>query len=204
MNVIPALVALICVVVLPLSASADFYRYYDERGGVNVTNDLNSVPERYRTSAVVVTEKELEKRVKAPEKQESLRSLQKKREQQQENAQGQSGSSDPSGTVATEKDVVSDTHSDGWLSRQMPLLKLFGLMTLMVGVVMIAGRIVAKLVPHSLAVIIRLALFAALAVYLFKGYSEKIVAAFDQIKSEGNAAQKAVDKRSEKTRQQAE
>jgi len=68
----------------------------------------------------------------------------------------------------------------------------------------IVGRFVSALAPRPLAIIIRIALFAALAVYLFKGYAEKVADGFSRIKDQSNSAQKAVDKRSEKIQLQAE
>lgn len=210
MKIFTTLLAVLLFIASPWSVSAAFYRYYDESGGVTVTNDLKSVPERYRASVVVVSENELEQKTKVRERQEraeSLKSLKDKRQQQQNNALGQNGGTDQGGNSPAVTDVpdqMPDANSDGWLSRQLPLLKLMGLIALMIAGVVIAGKIVSKVVPRSLAVIIRIALFAALAVYIFKGFSGKIATAFEQIRNEGNAAQKAVDKRSERTRQQAE
>ena len=90
------------------------------------------------------------------------------------------------------------------MSRQLPLLKVMGIIALLVAGFVCVGRVVSAVAPRSLAIIIRIAMFAALALYMFKGFSEKIVDAFARIKEESGVAQKAVDKRSEKIQQQAE
>jgi hypothetical protein len=133
--------------------------------------------------------------------------LQKKRPQTQNGSPVQNVTSESSASLSAElKEPATnpDKNSNGWLSRQLPLFKVIGIISLLITGFVIAGRFISALAPRPLAIVIRIALFAALAVYLFKGYSEKIVDAFARIKDEGNTAQKAVDKRIEKIQQQAD
>jgi hypothetical protein len=90
------------------------------------------------------------------------------------------------------------------LSRQLPLLKVMGIIALLAGCFVVVGRIATALAPRSLAIIIKIAMLAAIGVFVTKGFSEKIADAFARIKEESSVAQKAVDKRSEKIQQQAE
>jgi hypothetical protein len=210
MNVIALLLSLIILASYPVCASASFYRYYDESGGVNVTNDLKSVPERYRATVTVVTEKELENKAKAREREErreNSRAAQRQSQQPQKSSPVQSITTEPSPTPPAEQRgtaSVPDKNSSSWLSRQLPLLKVMGIIALLVGGFVVVGRIATAVAPRSLAIIIKIAMLAAIGVFVTKGFSEKIADAFARIKEESSVAQKAVDKRSEKLQQQAE
>lgn len=211
MNVIAAF--LLTVVVLagyPPCSSAAFYRYYDESGGVNVTNDVSSIPERYRANAVVVTGKELENKAKLREQQgraEKSTAAQSPRQKIQNKLPVQNITSESvviSAVGQVEPASAPKKNNESWLSRQLPMLKLMGLIALMVTGVIYAGKLVSAFAPRSLAIIIRVAMLAALAVYIFKGFSGKVVDAFSRIKDESGTAQKVVDTRSERIQKQAE
>jgi hypothetical protein len=205
--------ALLLVVLLTLFAavaSAEFYRYYDENGGVNVTNDYKSIPERYRAGVTVTTDKQLEKKVQARERQErreSGRSAQAQRQAPQQAAPAQSVTTEaaPPASAAQKESAPSATAGkSNWLSRQLPMLKVMVVIGLLVAGFVVIGRFVSSLAPRSLAIVIKIAMIAAIGVFLTKGFSEKIADAFARIKDESAVAQKAVDKRSEKIQQQAE
>jgi len=209
MKILAALLSIVILTSCPVCASAAFYRYYDETGGVNVTNDLNSIPERYRSNVTVITEKELENKKKAREKQERTENGAAVRSQRQQQQVAPVQSAAPESTTAASAEQkkpasAPDKTSDGWLSRQLPLLKVAGIIAILIAGFVIAGKFVSALAPRPLAIAIKVALFAALSVYIFKGFSEKIVDAFARIKDESRAAQKAVDKRSERIQKQAE
>ena len=203
MKTIMLLVAIIVVTGIPFNAAADFYKYYDESGSVNITNDYKSIPEKYRVNVIVVKEKELEERAKKRERQErsdSGASSQKQRANPQTSAPIQSLPVETaSGATSTKAELAtSSTQPNGWLDRQLPLLKIIGLIALMVTAFVVIGRLVSSFAPRPLAIIIRIAMLAAMMSFLVKGYSEKISDAFSRIKDEANVAQKAVDKRSDK------
>ena len=206
MNYVAALFFVGVLAGYPLSAGASFYRYYDENGGVTVTNDYKSIPERYRVNVVVTTEKELEHKTQARERQsrtDTGRSVQ----QQPQNVPTQ-GITVPLPSAASPDQKVplaaADSVGSSWLSRQIPLLKVMGTITLLIAAAVVVGRFVSALAPRPMAIVIRVALFAAVAVYLLKGMSGKITDAFARIKEESGVAQKAVDKRSEKIQLQAD
>lgn len=207
MNVIAALLLAI-LAGYPVCASASFYRYYDESGGVNVTNDFKSIPERYRSNVTVITEKELENKAKARERQEKAemgRGAQGQRRQQGAPVQSVTGQQSPAPEPEQKGAATAAVRGEaGWLSRQLPMLKVMGVLALLVAGFVVAGRFVSALAPRSLAIVIKVAMLAAIGVYLTKGFSEKITDAFARIKEESSVAQKAVDKRSEKIQQQAE
>lgn len=48
--------ALICSVFFTHNASADFYKYVDEKGIVHLTNDIKNIPEKMRQGARVIKE----------------------------------------------------------------------------------------------------------------------------------------------------
>ena len=209
MNVIAVLLTLVILAGYPIGASAAFYRYYDENGGVSVTNDYQSIPERYRANVSVVSEKELENRARSRERQEREhdRALLRQRQQPHQAAPVQSVTTEPSpASVSAQKEAAPPVNNgnSNWLSRQLPLLKVMGIIALLVGGFVVVGRLVSALAPRSLAIVIKIAMIAAIAVFLTKGFSEKIADAFARIKEESNVAQKAVDKRNEKIQQQAE
>lgn len=202
-----AVLLLMILSLFPAVASADFYRYYDENGGVNVTNDYKSIPERYRARVVVTTDKQLEKQVKARERQDQAghgAAAQRQRSQQPgQGAPVQSAAPEQSPASAARKEVppIADTN---WLSRQLPMLKVMGVIGLLMAGFVVVGRVVSSLAPRSLAIVIKIAMIAAIGVFLTKGFSGKITEAFARIKEGSAVAQKAVDKRSEKIQQQAE
>jgi hypothetical protein len=209
MNAFALLLLLVILAGYPVSASAEFYRYYDESGGITVTNDYKSIPERYRATVTVVTEKELENKAKAREMRERTengRAAQRQHPQPHQALPAQSVTSGQTPTPLTDRKETASTpaKNDNWFTRQLPLLKVTGIIVLFIAGFIFVGRFVSSLAPRPLAIIIRIALFAALAVYLFKGYAEKVVDAFSRIKVQSDVAQKAVDKRSEKIQQQAE
>lgn len=210
MKVIAVLFSLVILAGYPLCASAAFYRYYDENGGVNVTNDFKSIPERYRAGVTAITEKELERKAKSRERQEqpaSGRAVQDHRHETRGGLPAQGAVAEPSPAAPAEQKEnasIPDKVGSSWLSRQLPLLKVTGIVVLFIAGFIFAGKLISALAPRPLSIVIRIALFVALSVYLFKGYSEKIADSFARIKDEGNSAQKAVDRRSEKIQKQEE
>ncbi|MDD2366119.1 MAG: hypothetical protein PHN84_08150 [Desulfuromonadaceae bacterium] len=181
--------------------NAEFYRYYDDNGVVNITNDFKSIPKRYRAAVKVITERELEKsrsisQRKIDDNYKAVRNTPAK------------PSESPDQLIKTTSEPDSDVEPSelktGWLARQIPLLKIIAVLIVSVAAFIFIGKIVSSVAPRSIAVLIKVALFAAITVYLIKGYAEKVSDAFEIIKKGGDTAQKAIDKRSEKIEKQLE
>ena len=51
---IAIVIAFVCAIMLPLTASADIYRWVNERGVVSFTDNLGNVPAKYRAKAVLI------------------------------------------------------------------------------------------------------------------------------------------------------
>ena len=190
-------------------AHADFYRYRDVSGGMNVTNDISSIPERYRADVQVVRDVDLERT--ADERARRIKSEKSKEQRRLERphtiSAGPSAeppSPQPPIPLSQETKQSSDPQKNDWLDRQLPLLKVIGVFVLLFLAWLAAAKVVSLFVPHTFAVVIKIALFVAIAIYAFKGYSERIVDAFALIKNETNTVQKAVDKSAERICTQAE
>lgn len=205
MNFLAALTILAILAGVPEVSCAAFYRYYDDAGGVNVTNDYSSIPERYRRSVTVIKEKELEKRAKSGERRERTENSNSVKSQQLLQNNGPIAETVPAAPADKKAPgAAADKKGGSWLSRQLPLLKVLGIIALLIAAFVAAGKVVAAVAPRSLSIIIRVVMFAGLALYIFKGFADKVVDAFARIKEESSVAQKAVDKRSDKIQQQAE
>lgn len=196
---------------VPASVFADFYRYQDDSGGVNVTNDFKSVPERYRNSVTVVKDSDLAKKQK--ERDKNARSERAAAEQQlQRNTKSQISSAAEPSTVATPSNDKNKTGNAtenpnpnknlSWMQKQLPLLKISALIALFIAAAVVAGKLISNFVPKSLSIIIKIALFLGVIVYVFNAYSEKVAKAFAVLKSETEVVQKAVDKRTERIEKQ--
>ncbi len=196
----------------PLLIHADFYKFKDESGGLSITNDYNSIPERYRTSVIVVKDADLEKKSQAREK--LIRADRNSREQRRQhnttNIQLQTAPVSTSSVTMpnNEKDEIASENAMppkrlNWIERQVPLLKVAALITMFVAFAVVAGKLISSLVPRLLGVVIRIALFVGVVVYIFNAYSEKVAGAFAVLKSEKDVVQKAVDKRSEMIEKQS-
>lgn len=182
------------LLVVPPSLFADYYKYTDESGSVNVTNNLHNVPAQYRSSATVIKESDLNNMDRSPEnKPQSSRPRAVKR------SPANVGTSDTT-TPANEKngataDTPSSTTGFGWIDRQLPLLKNIVIIALLLAVVGFAGKIISAYVPRTVGILINMALVIGLIVYVFSVYADKVAKSFALIKTESAVVQKAVDNR---------
>lgn len=196
----------------PLLTYADFYRYYDESGGVNVTNEYSSVPERYRASIMVVKDTDLEKKSRERDKRTRAEQVNLERQRRRSGTAKQAQPSPAVSSAAMQPDEKTEagpakipaTIKPGWFARQLPLLKVMALISLCIAFAVVAGKLISPLLPRTLGTIVRIALFAGVIVYVFNAYSDRVAKAFVILKSETDVVQKAVDKRSERIDKQSE
>lgn len=194
---------------LPFDVSAAFYQFRDENGTINLTNEYENVPHKYRATVKVITEHELESRAGKGEKtnlseKDRGHSSRNQSHTDQHGTPSRNVTPAPVSPLAADQNVSGSKQSGNWLSNQLPLLKLIGIALLAIAGFVIAGKLVSAFAPRSLSIIIRVAFFAALFFYLFKNHSEKFVDTFAKIKGEAGVAQKNVDTRNERIQQQAQ
>jgi len=209
------LIMLFILVAFPCQSCADYYKYLDDSGGENVTNDYNSIPERYRSGVTAVKESELRKKIQIRDNQV--------RDERAEAAKQRllRGNSAPSRMLSDlsqpyEPQLKSDAGklkkatdsvlSGKWrshLPNVWPVLSFFIIVLLFFAASIIVGKLLAKFVPRTLGTIIKIVLFLVVAVYVFHTYSDRITKTFAVIRSEAGIAQKAVDKRSDRIEKQS-
>lgn len=150
---------------LPAQSSADYYKYTDNRGTVNITNKLESVPARYRSTMKVVREE----KKKAPA------------------AEQQSTDAEPQAVPALEQQAVPEPEQkpDSAFSRLCgrfvwlkPLLYVMGGLALFVVVI----KVVSMLASPMLSKVIYISFFLGVFVFLYKAYADYVVSSSAKIK----------------------
>jgi hypothetical protein len=169
----------------PAPSRADFYKYKDASGTICITNELDKVPPQFRSRVKIVKEGG-----SAPAPLPPASAF----------TQEAQGSAKPEAQPAP----VPAAQNEGWLARQMPLLKAIGVVAGLLFGALFVGKLVGSLLPNAAGTLIRLALLLGVGVFIFKSYSEQIANAFTKVKSESDIAQKAVDKRSERIQKQVD
>lgn len=200
------------ILAIPVRSFADFYKYNDDSGVVNVTNDFSAVPERFRAGITVVKDSELEKKVRIREKQvvnERVRG-EKQSTHKFYGLSSQAHQESPPATKANSALDIATTpvseksgRKSGWLGRQLPFIKVSGtILALLTGTVVLVKMLTA-LLPRVLGTVVRIAFFIGVAIYVFSMFSERISNAFIVMKSETDAIQKSAEKRAERIEKQA-
>ena len=141
---------------------ADYYKYTDTSGAVNMTNKLDAVPHKYRSRVKVIKDEELSK------KDQGARKL-----QQPEPAREESGVSEeaaaPAPAPAPQGKIAELSARYVWFK---PLLYLAAVLAAFLAVMK-----VASLVPSAqLSKLIYLSFFIGVFVFLYKAYVEQVVA----------------------------
>ncbi len=149
----------------PALSSADYYKYTDNRGTVNITNKLESVPSRYRSTMKVVREEK--KKAPAAELQSTAGA-----EQQAAPALEQQAVPEPE-----QKPESSFSRLCGRFVWLKPLLYVMGGVALFVVVIKVASQL-----GPMLSKVIYLSFFLGVFVFLYKAYAEYVVTSSARIK----------------------
>lgn len=149
----------------PALSKADYYKYTDSRGTVNITNKLESVPARYRSTMKVVREEKKKAPAAGP--------------------QGTAGA-EPQAAPALEQQAAPEPEQKPessfarlcgrfvWLK---PLLYVIGAVASFVVVIK-----VASMLGPMLSKVIYLSFFLGVFVFLYKAYAEYVVTSSARIK----------------------
>lgn len=195
---------MIFLAIIPFNATADFYKYVDDSGTENVTNDISSIPEKYRSGMKVIKDSDLQKKRgssdRQPEGINNKRRPSGNRQTETESAPVTKSPANIQGEQVADKPVMQQ--NPGWLDRQLPMLKLGVTIAFFIAIAIFTGKILSAMLPRTLGLVIKIALFVGIIVYVFNGYAKKISDSFAALKSESDVVQKAVDKRSEQIEKQ--
>ena len=162
----------------PLAVFADFYKYLDDSGGLNVTNDYKSIPERYLADVTVIEESVLDEKFQAREREahdERMRSEKKQRTRRTHILpKSPSARAPANGKAGTETEKSSSNKAPGWQDRQLQFLEISALIAFFIALAVAAGKLLSLFVPHALGIVIRVAIIAAVIVYIHNAYAERI------------------------------
>jgi len=143
-------------------AWADYYRYTDASGAVNITNKLDSVPQKYRSKVKVISDAALSKQDPGAGK------VQPPEPAQEETLQPNAAVA-PEPATAPQGKIAELSERFVWFQ---PLLYLAGILAAFLVVIK-----VASLVPSAqLSKLIYLSFFIGVFVFLYKAYVEHVVA----------------------------
>ena len=148
------------------TALADYYKYTDASGGVNITNKLDAVPQKYRSRVKVITDDTLTKKDTGARKAQPAAG-------QEESSTSQAGASASSPAVAPvpapEGKFAQFSARHAWFT---PLLYLAGIFVLLLAVIKLASVVPSP----QLSKMIYLSFFIGVSVFLYKAYVEHVVA----------------------------
>lgn len=150
---------------LPSDLLADYYKYTDSKGVVSITNKLESVPAKYRSTMKVVREEPKKAPAAAPAPEPV----------------SQTTASEPEPTAQT----ASETEPEGRFAQLSsrfvwfkPLVYLAAIVALFVLVIKLTSVIPSPL----LSKLILISFFAGVLVFVYKSYVEHVVASSKKVK----------------------
>ena len=176
MSKVKLLIVLLCLFALaPVpGALADYYKYTDSSGAVSITNKLDSVPAKYRSSVKVITDDSLAKkdagaRKQLPQSDSAPEAPAAAPQQASSESASQASAPAPEGKFQE----LSDRFP--WFK---PLVYLFAFVALLVAVIKLTS-----LVPSPiLSKLIYVAFFLGVFVFVYKSYVEHMVESSRTIK----------------------
>lgn len=152
-------------------ACADYYRYTDNKGIICITNNLNAIPLKYRSSMKVIRED---------------KSGRPDRGIQMQSPQGGSAALREPAAAGHDRQAATPSQSDSRFVRVMARFPLIKLLIIIAGIVALSIIIVklTSLIPSpQLARLINIALFLGLFVFAYKLYAENLVGNYFTIKT---------------------
>jgi hypothetical protein len=145
------------------AAMADYYKYTDAAGGVNITNKLDAVPQKYRSRVKVITDDTLTKKDTGARKALPAAGQEESGTPTEAAAPAVAAAPAPGGKFAQ----FSARHV--WFT---PLLYLAGIFALLLAVIKLASVVPSP----QLSKMIYLSFFIGVSVFLYKAYVEHVVA----------------------------
>lgn len=140
-------------------AQADYYQYTDAGGAVNITNQLESVPKKYRTKVKVIKDEELTRKDAGARKQQAA-------PEQETAAPAEAVAPAP---AAPQGKIAELSARFPWFK---PLLYLAGVFAAFLVVLKVASAVSSALFSR----LIYLCFFLGVFVLLYKAYTEHLVA----------------------------
>jgi len=144
------------------AALADYYKYTDAGGAVNITNKLDAVPQRYRSRVKVISDDALSKQDRGARKGEQPASA-------QEETPMPGDAAAPAPAAAPQGKIAELSARFVWFK---PLLYLAAILAAFLAVIKLAS-----VVPSAqLSKLIYLSFFIGVFVFLYQAYVEHVVA----------------------------
>jgi hypothetical protein len=181
---VPLLLALLTLTAtFPSGACADFYRYTDGSGAVNITNSLDSVPKKYRSTMKVVREDPAPKKAAVPE-----------------TAQEPVSVTPVSQTVAPANAAARLDELSGRFPWLKPLLYLAAIVALWAVIIKVTSLLPSRLLGR----VIYVAFAVGVVTFLYKSYAEHVVETTHKLKEDAAAVAQKAAERQDALRREAE
>lgn len=166
MNFINRIIFALILLLLPQLVVADYYKYTDSSGSVNITNNLQSVPKKYRSTMKVIKEESLNKRETAPK----------------QTPQASPAVQDAAPQKTAEEPPAKPKTRFEELSGRYPWMKAL----LIIGALLCSFLAVIKLTSflpsRMLAKLVCLVFFLGIFVFTYKAYADYMVKSYIDIK----------------------
>jgi len=141
-------------------AVADFYKYTDSSGSVNITNTLDAVPQKYRSRVKVVRDETLQKKDTGAQKQQAPQPA------VEENAAPQAA---PEPAPVPQGRFAELSERYPWFK---PLVYVAGIIAALLAVIKVASMVPSP----QLSKLIYLGFFIGVFVFLYQAYIQHVVA----------------------------